>query len=379
MLAALFGYGGLAGWQTAAAEAVEAAKDDKAPELKSASPKLARYNTKLYPVDIDGKWGFIDSAGKLVVAAQYEAAHVFCEGLATVKTNGKYGYIDENNKMVIAPQFRWTLGFREGLAWVDDIQSRSGFSGFIDRSGTLLFSPPPEYRAADGFREGLAVACPPMIDRDDQTETKWGFINRTGAWEIKPRFEYAWGFEEGLAAVKENGKWGFINNHGEYVLAPKYDSACYFSEGVAKVKLNGKDIFIGPDGAKLFDKEYEEAGVFSEGLASVKIDGKWGFIDKTGALVIKPAYDDVSSFMNGLASIKLNGKYGFIDQQGEVIVPPTYGYAHFFLGELAQVTFHPERGDGSWLGYVNRSGKVVWEPKPPDYAPNAEPSTKKSH
>jgi hypothetical protein len=38
-----------------------------------------------------------------------------------------------------------------------------------------------------------------------------------------------------------------------------------------------------------------------------------------------------------------------------------------FLGELVRVNHHAGRGDGSWGGYVYRSGEVVWPPKPKDY------------
>ncbi|MGA2621367.1 MAG: WG repeat-containing protein [Thermoguttaceae bacterium] len=81
-------------------------------------------------------------------------------------------------------------------------------------------------------------------------------------------------------------------------------------------------------------------------------------------IAIRPRFDDVSSFWNGRAGIVVEKKHGFIDTRGSVIVEPIYAYAHFFLGELAYVTFHPKQGDGAGLGYVNRSGQVVWKPRP---------------
>jgi hypothetical protein len=35
---------------------------------------------------------------------------------------------------------------------------------------------------------------------------KWGFIDKTGTVIIKPKYEYAWNFSEGLAAVQVDNK-----------------------------------------------------------------------------------------------------------------------------------------------------------------------------
>ncbi|SFM37782.1 WG containing repeat-containing protein [Paenibacillus sp. 1_12] len=46
-----------------------------------------------------------------------------------------------------------------------------------------------------------------MVKKED----KWGFIDNTGKEIVAVKFERAFDFSEGLAAVKVKGKWGFIN------------------------------------------------------------------------------------------------------------------------------------------------------------------------
>ena len=53
----------------------------------------------------DGKWGFIDKNGKVVIEPQYDFAEPFSEGLGKVKKDGKWGFIDKSGKVVIEPQF----------------------------------------------------------------------------------------------------------------------------------------------------------------------------------------------------------------------------------------------------------------------------------
>lgn len=52
---------------------------------------------------------------------------------------------------------------------------------------------------------------------------------------IEAQYEDAGQFNEGLAAVKENGKWGYIDETGETVIPFQYDKAYLFREGLALV------------------------------------------------------------------------------------------------------------------------------------------------
>lgn len=56
-------------------------------------------------VEKDGKWGFVDAEGKLVIDCQYEDALSFSNGYAAVKKGDKWGYIDTENTMAIEPEF----------------------------------------------------------------------------------------------------------------------------------------------------------------------------------------------------------------------------------------------------------------------------------
>ena len=314
----------------------------------------------LFPVDRDGKWGFIDAKGQIVVEPAFEQVAYFSEDLAAVKVNGKYGYIDKAGKNVIEPQFRDAFAFREGLAWVE-----GDSDGFIDKTGKIVLTAPPGTYCRE-FREGLAKAMarqPRFPSRDPEWQYKVGFIDKTGQYAIKPEFDSAWNFREGLAAVSVDGKWGFINQKGQFVIRPQYARAAYFSEGLAAVEKDGKTIFVDSDGNQAIATEYEDAHGFREDRAGVKIGGKWGFIDKQGKGRIEPDFDEVSSFFNGMASVVMDKKFGYINKRGEVVVEPTYGYGHFFLGELAGVTFHPEQSDGAGTGYIDRDGNVVWAPR----------------
>ena len=51
-------------------------------------------------MNINGKWGYIDKSGTLVIPARYDDAWDFSEGLAHVNLNGRWFYIDKNGNEV---------------------------------------------------------------------------------------------------------------------------------------------------------------------------------------------------------------------------------------------------------------------------------------
>jgi len=72
----------------------------------------------------------------------------------------------------------------------------------------------------------------------------YGYIDRTGAVVITPRYKFASPFSEGLAAVGgRNGKeaedddYYYINRQGEQAIPEKFDLASHFFEGLAHIKI----------------------------------------------------------------------------------------------------------------------------------------------
>ena len=119
----------------------------------------------LFAVEEKGKYGFIDSAGKMVISPKYSSTQPFSEGLAAVTVGRKTGYIDETGTVVIPPKYSWTFRFSEGLSRV----SLGKKWGYIDKTGQMIIQ--PQYSGADDFSDGLAAV---------QIRGKWGYIDKNG-------------------------------------------------------------------------------------------------------------------------------------------------------------------------------------------------------
>jgi len=345
-------------------------------------------DSNLFVVVVNGKAGFIDRTGKIVIQPQWDSTSDFSEGLAGVANyeNGlKVGYIDKTGKIVIPFQFDRASGFSEGLAAVGFGEfglhnTGNHTTGFIDKTGKLVIE--AKFTDADDFSEGLALVY---------HNEKYGFIDRTGKIIIPLKFDDANSFSEGLACVKIGENFGFIDKTGRIVIKPEYSFPSVFKEGLAYVEIGGKysphlrsvkgivyeleeqgkPMFIDKTGRVVikFKDNVVSSESFSEGLAKIEVqtDAELthkGFIDKSGKVVIKPkSYQAVYSFSDGLAGVWLeNGKRGYINRKGKIVFLTDYDIASDFKNGLAEV--HKEIGKNNIseriIGYIDKTGKVIW-------------------
>jgi len=108
---------------------------------------------------------FINIKGERITTQRFERANKFSDGMASVQIDDKWGYIDTTGTIVIPPQYDWgcSYDFSEGLAQVclKIEESRYGFSsysirGFIDKTGATVIPFQPEViYSSKGFRNGI--------------------------------------------------------------------------------------------------------------------------------------------------------------------------------------------------------------------------------
>jgi hypothetical protein len=78
---------------------------------------VLQFSDELAAVRIDGRYGFIDRTGKIVIAPQYEAAGPFTGDYAEVQVNGRSGAIDRTGRIVVPAEFDRLVPFT-GAAFI---------------------------------------------------------------------------------------------------------------------------------------------------------------------------------------------------------------------------------------------------------------------
>ena len=173
--------------------------------LQKVTEKKAAQPESRFAIVQDGKVGFIDQSGSLVIEPLFDGPFnvgpVFSEGLAPVRTSDGWGYINENGKLVLRTTVDSAGSFSEGLAPACVAKTRADKRkgvlkcGFIDRTGKIVIE--PQFDKVDVFRNGLARVW--AYDDASDSGERVGFIDREGRIVIEPVFNDAYWFSEGLA------------------------------------------------------------------------------------------------------------------------------------------------------------------------------------
>ncbi len=162
----------------------------------------------------NGKWGFINRKGNIVIDYQYDDTKDFNEGMAPVMVNGKWGFITIENELVIKPVFENVYIFSDGLAAVR-IQENWGF---IDTQGNTIIE--PKYTSVYSFSEGL---CAVNTQPTDMANGGWAneVIDKKGNIIFTGTFFFFSGDSTGVAYYWEGyhltGKNIFIDRKGNIV------------------------------------------------------------------------------------------------------------------------------------------------------------------
>src|SRR5438046_264263 len=83
----------------------------------------------IFPIEINGNWGYAGKDGKMVFDCRYSFAGKFHNGVAWVNVGGKredhndcvgglWGTIDRSGNYIIEPRYNWLSSFQNGLARV---------------------------------------------------------------------------------------------------------------------------------------------------------------------------------------------------------------------------------------------------------------------
>lgn len=276
------------------------------------------YSKGVCSVKSNGKWGYINEKGKIIIPTIYERAYYFNEmGIAPVVKNNKIGFIDLKGKEITQFVYDYKDAFL--FAWVYNNENYQGVfksknAGLINKTGKEIIP------CSLGYQEV-------------------GFFNQTGEWEFDNSF-----FIDGYCPVKKNNKWGFVNLSSNEVIKCQFDEVKPIKDGLFAFKLNEKwgirdinnkvvipAIYDNISDFQLpYNPDHKESwqGYFSFGLCPVsKLNAEnedvWGYINKTGKIVIPYQYNYVSSFNEkDIAEVSLNGESFFINSNGQKVDNP---------------------------------------------------------
>jgi len=251
----------------------------------------------LYPIGIDGRWGFVDSLGNIKIQRTFEETRLFEHGLAAAKYKNKYGYINETGKWIIKPKFDEAGDFYFGCAEV----VLNGEKKYITRKGKTNTN-----CELWNFITGCLVPAPPAdpykysIRKNNKIALSYKSLKDTTDFI----YDSVQKFNKEFILASQNGKWGFHyihsnrSNWGDVPLRePIYE----------EVRTT----------YQIWNNEIENGSI---NYAEIKNSDKWGLLNVYDLKeIVTPKYYSMDRSVNKkyiLVEFKTNS-FGYIDYEGK--------------------------------------------------------------
>lgn len=333
-------------------------------------------NGPLFRIIENGKTGYINKRGEVIIKPVYADGDNFSYGLAAVRKDGLYGFIDTEGNYVLPAAYHFAKSFYKDYA----LTIMDGENQVINKKGDRVLN--SAYTGMKIINDNTAIIY---------TKTKkQGVLDLTnGKLIIDTIYTEISDFHKGIAITKTkaNNTWDFaisiIDSIGNIIVKPgTYKSIGNFTaDDIAVVMLNDNSQgAIDLQGNLLFTYTNEISKIssdFHHGLAVVKdnyFQGKSedvyhkGYIDIKGNIVFSDTtLTDIQEFNGDRAFIEDKNGYYLIDRNFkrignnnffDVFKTDDY-YTDYYQDPIKTMGSHALVDDGDGWGAINLNGEYI--------------------
>lgn len=234
----------------------------------------------------DYEYLFLNDKGEVVLdVSEYDSVRSFSEGRAVVERDGKFGFFDQTGKVVIPIIYREADDFKDGSA---SVYGNIDY-GTIDLEGNPVVN---QYAEEIDMGDYYIIAAGSYGDE--------GIANyKTKAILLDPVYEDISYVGNGIFKVKSDYYTsGFYNANTKKLVEPKYDYLDIDAE-------NGKVIYKEDDrkygmmdlnGNSILEPIYSKCSSEENGLYLVGKSYDYGLVDTSGKVILETEYDEISKF-----------------------------------------------------------------------------------
>jgi hypothetical protein len=163
----------------------------------------------------DQEYALIGLDGQRITTYPYTYVGSPSEGLLPFQqqAQGKYGYINEQGKVVIPPRFTGAQAFQEGRAVVNIAEDYHNKYGLIDRTGKFIMN--PQYNSIELLGEERAAIGEAIDQEQPYIGSKYALADSaSGKFLTGFMFYQINNFSNGVASAYDSKQTFFINRQG---------------------------------------------------------------------------------------------------------------------------------------------------------------------
>lgn len=311
-------------------------------ELPSEVPRIpytfqdaGQFGDGLAAVKIDGKYGYIDSNGIIVINPVFDLAGKFSNGLAEVFVGAKAGVVDVNGDYVVTPQFGRAIPFTFDTVLASEFsESAKTPSQFVVNRGAADFRVEDTffglYKVNHGwvsnrryFIESFGSSSVDLIWASETPHKSghYGLLRADGQWQVEPRYSQVSGIVNGFATVRGVPRTnatselaGAVDETGKLVVPLKFEGLSYWRGENGLARKYGESPKLGlvtRDGELLAGRYFDDVQRPLDGrLPRVLEGGRWHSVKADGTLIKDQRDGQVHLSCPG--GLKIFEKHGFI-------------------------------------------------------------------
>lgn len=274
-------------------------------------------------IDKDSYWGLIDRMGQIVITPDYDKIDIFPQGaIAYNREKDMYSFFNSKGELKLTSKTEIDIT-KNGLETQNDsVIFDYNYEGKIIRT----LSKDDAYHAQGDFR--------------DWRTRLWGY-SRNRKMIIPCIYDLLNSIDDSHFEVKKNGKYGIIDINNKITLPIKYDYIDILTYNRCKLEKNNKYALSDWNGKQLtpFSYDHIKSTPFDSTLFKVYKykDNKWGIRNIDGEQVVPDiyTYKDLEDSMIGSNDylgygyylVKRNGKYGILNAKtSKEEIPCEYYY-----------------------------------------------------
>jgi|GEM_PF-5034606 len=216
----------------------------------------------------------IDSFGNYIIRDDNHIFSMPYNGMFRTEKDGKFGFYDINGNLVIPFIYNYAGDFHERLAYVSD-----STNAYVDRSGNKKIDLGTSLELLNfAYNMGYSI----ILSKD----SLFGLMKKNGQYLLPEKYDTITAFtEENLAFFSENKKLGIVDAYSGIIVQPKYDEIGLLNTNLFRVKLDGKYGFIGRNGKVIIPLIYDSAEEFVNNRSNVVLRGISFSIDSKGDVI----------------------------------------------------------------------------------------------
>jgi len=251
----------------------------------------------LIPIECDGKWGYADRKGSVIIETIYDSTGLFHCGVAVVKIANKYGAINEKGIWLFQPQKRAIGDFDCDKELFPLIGTKKWTfltkSGKCKRLRSMIFTADHNCKTHQCFQSGSARMYLYELDK------KFGFIRYKCSdvsidsckEYLTPRYEAFVEIGTNLIMVKQESAWKLCDYFGKELKSYNYDQV----NSPAK-SLKNRCLYV------------------------IKKGNKSGILDEGGNEVLAPRYHQIEYNEHlGLWKVRVDNDEFYVTMEGKEI------------------------------------------------------------